>query len=242
MHKECNETADMTKMIVGHEIWLGETQLNDNQAQMALFYGDNMRPDGSPDSNNLRSIVYSPDSRTINPSILSKVDRHILKFSCEMDGCYTAIIDLAPVGFTQARDGWHRGPKFQFKNVVHSRVIYQMAKRILHVGEGQSEPKEPPHGILEIVPKKVDVLTGDVADLRVFYEGKPLAKAELKAVSDIRGREMALTKTDDQGRVKIPLTVKGDWMFKVGHMDHTKKVSEEYDVTIFITTLVMKAQ
>jgi uncharacterized GH25 family protein len=242
MYIECNETADMTKMIVGHEIWLGETQLNDDQAQMALFYGDNMRPDGSPDSKNLRSIIYRPDSRTTNPSILSERDRHILRFACEMDGCYTAIVDLAPVVFTQTRDGWHRGPKFQFKNVVQSRVIYQMAKRILHVGEGQSDQKETPHGILEIVPKKVDVLTGNVSDLRVSYEGKPLAKAELKAISDLEGRVMAQTKTDDQGWAKIPLTVKGDWMFKVAHMDHTKKVSEEYDVTIFITTLVMNAQ
>ena len=56
------------------------------------------------------------------------------------------------------------------------------------------------------------------------------------------GKLMADTKTDDQGWAKVPLTVSGDWMFKVLHRDPTKKVSDQFDLTNFVTTLVIEAR
>lgn len=231
----------MTKMIVGHEIWLSKAKLDSNQAVMALFYGDLMCPDGSPDPNRLDFMVYRPDGSIMKPSVLSDNDLHIIKFPCAEEGCYTVIVDMKPIIATQTKDGWHVGPKTQFKDPIDSRIVGQMAKKILLAGDGQLENEEPLHGILEIVPDKVNVRKGEVAGLRVFYEGKPLAGAKLKAVSGKEKREMVQTNTDDQGRANIPLTVEGDWMFVASYRDYTKK-SEEFDMSGFVTTLGMEAR
>jgi uncharacterized GH25 family protein len=226
----------------GHEIWLGEARLVGDQAEMALLFGDNMRPDGSLDPNRLNLTVYHPSGSTLKPALSSEKDRHRFKFPCAGDGCYTAVVDLFPVIITQDADGYHIGPKFKFKNVTYSGALVQMAKRILPVGGAQPELKDPAHGILEIVPKKPEFSQGEEAEIRVFYEDKPLPEAEVKAVSEKEGKLMAEIKTDDQGWAKVPLTVPGDWMFKVVHRDPTKKVNDEFDLTNFVTTLVVEAK
>ncbi|HOT07377.1 MAG: Nickel uptake substrate-specific transmembrane region [Methanosaeta sp. PtaB.Bin039] len=236
------ETADLTRIMGGHEIWLGEARLEGEQAEVSLIFGHNMRPDGSLDPSRINPTVYKPDGSTIKPELSSEELKHRLTFPCTQDGFYTAIVDLVPVIITQDQDGYHIGPKFQFKNVTYSGAIIQMAKRIIPVGEGQSDLKEPMHGILEIVPKKPAYAKGEEAEIRVFYEGKPLAEAEVRAVSGKDGKEMAQTKTDEEGWARVPLTEDGEWMFLARHQDPTKKASEEFDQTNFITTLVMVAQ
>jgi len=242
MHHEYNETADLTKMMRGHEIWLGKVRLNGDLAEVALFYGHNMRPDGSLDAKGISSVVYGPNGSTIVPSLSSVKDRHLLRFSCAEAGCYKVIADHNPVLITQTKNGYHIGPKFQFKDVIYSNALNPMAMRIIPVGDCREEQKESLHRILEILPIKAKVFKGREAELRVFYEGLPLAGTEVRAVSEKEGTQMALAKTDDQGIAKILLTVDGDWMFLVRHKDPTKKVSEEFDETIFLTTLVMEAQ
>ncbi len=242
MHHEYEETADLIRIMGGHEIWLGEARLNGDQAEVALIFGDNMRPDGSLDPKRINPTVYKPDGSTLKPAISAEKDKHWLTFSCAGDGCYTAIVDLVPVIITQDNEGYHIGPKYQYKNVTYSGAVVQMAKRILSVGDPQPELKEPIHGILEIVPRRLGFSQGEDAEIRVFYEGKPLAETDVKAISEKEGKLMAKTKTDNEGWAKIPLTVAGDWMFMVLHRDPTKKVSEEFDTTNFITTLVMEAK
>jgi len=242
MHPEYEETADLTRTMGGHEIWLGESRQEGDQAEMALLYGDNMRPDGSLDPNRLNPTVYNPDGSSLKPELSSEKTRHRFNFPCAGDGCYTAIVDLVPVIITQDAEGYHIGPKFKFKNVTYSGALIQMAKRVLPVGGAPTELKDPVHGILEIVPKKPVFTQGEEAEIWVFYEDKPLAGAEVKAVSEKEGKLMAETKTDDQGWARVPLTVAGDWMFKAVHRDPTKKVSDEFDLTNFVSTLVVEAK
>lgn len=241
MNPELEPSADLTRTMGGHEIWLGKARLDGDQAELTLFYGHNMRPDGSLDSKSIKPLIYKPDGSTIMPSLSSERDRHLLRFSCKEPGCYTAIVDHSPVFISQTKDGYHIGPKFQFKDVIYSNALNPMAMRIIPVGDCHLDPNATLHRILEILPCEIEVFKGGDVVLRVFYEDQPLANAEVRAVSEIEGKQMFLTKTNDQGWAKIPLAVEGDWMFLVRHKDPTKKVSEEFDETVFLTTLVMEA-
>lgn len=78
--------------------------------------------------------------------------------------------------------------------------------------------------------------------MQVFYEGRPLAFEDVKAVSRKEGKEMALVKTDEQGKVRIPVTTDGEWMFLVRHKDPSKKVIDMFDESVFVSTLVMEAR
>lgn len=69
-----------------------------------------------------------------------------------------------------------------------------------HCGDGPFERKDSLNGILEILPCEIKVFKDREAELRVFYEDQPLADAEVKAVSDIEGKQMSLIMFLREGR------------------------------------------
>lgn len=205
-----------------------------------LLYGHNMRADGIADPEKITPIVYSPDGATLEPALASKEDHHLLTFQTEKEGCYTTIVDLASVIISRTKDGYQFGPRFKFKDVIYAGAFNQMAKKIVPIGDTGTYRGEPVHGILEILLKDIRCEVGSEVELNVYYEGKNLASAEVKAVSKKEGKEMALVTTDENGLAKVPITGEGEWMFLVRHRDPTKKVSEEYDESVFVSTLVME--
>jgi len=229
-------------MAVGHEIWLGDANVEDNGVEIALSYGHNMRPDGSLDPNRITPLVYTPANATLTPSIASDENHYMIKFSAEGDGYYTAVVDLSAVVISKTDEGHQIGPKHQFKNVTYAGAFHQMAKCVIPVGEAGEFNGDLVHGILEIVPKEPMMRVGGEAELKVYYEGQPLPAADVKAVSQKEGKDLWTMKTDDEGVARGPITIDGEWMFLVRHRDPTKKVSEEFDETVFINTLVMEAR
>lgn len=230
-------------MAQGHEVWLEKTRVSeDGIVELALLYGHNMRTDGIADPERLTPRVYSPDGTTLEPTLTSQADRHLLTFQADNEGYYTAVVDLASVILSQTKEGYQIGPRFKFKDVVYAGAFNQMAKRIVPVGDPGAYHGELVHGILEIVPKDIRCDAGSEVELNVFYEGKNLASTEVKAVSKKEGEEMTVVTTDENGIAKVPISCDGEWMFLARHRDTTKKVSEEYDETVFVTTLVMGAE
>lgn len=165
-----------------------------------------------------------------------------MKFNAPKDGYYTAFVDMGTAIWSQTKEGYSEGPKFKFKDVIYAGAYHQMAKTIVAVGNAGSYSRRPMHGILEIVPKEPFCIVGKDAELTVLYEDRPLKSADIKAVSKKRGKEMASAKTDETGLAKIPITSDGEWMFLARHVDQTKKVSEEFDESVFVNTLVMVAR
>lgn len=233
-------TLALTRMAQGHEMWLEKANIEDGNVELALLYGHNMRVDGIADPERITPIVYSPDRTTLEPALTSKEDRHLLTFQAEKEGHYTTIVDLVSVMLSQTKEGYLVGPRFKFKDVIYAGAFHQMAKRIVSIGDAGAYRGELVHGILEIVPKDIRCEVGSEVELNVFYEGKNLASAEVKAISKEEGKEMALVTTDENGIAKVPIACDGEWMFLVRHRDPTKKVSEEYDESVFVSTLVME--
>ena len=232
----------MFLMIRGHEIWLEESVGENGDVVLSLVYGHNMHQDGMADSKRLSASVYSEDGSNRELEIIPSGDRHLLKFKADRDGYHTVVADMGSIVFSQTKDGYETGPKSQFKDVIYAGAFHQMAKIIVATGRtGRFEGKLE-HGILEIVPKESLCAVGQEIELQVFYEGKPLAGEEVKAVSKKTGKEMALVRTDEKGIARIKITEEGDWMFLVRHRDATKKVADAFDESVFVSTLVMEAK
>jgi uncharacterized GH25 family protein len=117
-----------------------------------------------------------------------------------------------------------------------------MAKILCPVGGDGEYDGQVVHGILEAVPGRSWFSVGSDAEMQVFYEGSPLASADIKAVSKKEGKEMALVKTNEQGKASIPITTDGEWMFLVRHRDPSKKVADMFDESVFVSTLVMETR
>ena len=233
-------TLALTRMAQGHEMWLERAKIEDGNVELALLYGHNMRTDGIADPEMITPIVYSPAGTTLEPTLTSKEDRHLVTFQVEREGYYTAIVDLASVILSHTKEDWQVGPRFKYKDVIYAGAFHLMAKRIVPIGDAGAYRGELVHGILEIVPEDIRCEVGSEVELSVYYEGKNLASAEVKAVSKEEGKEMALVTTDENGIAKVPIARDGEWMFLVRHRDPTKKISEEYDESVFVSTLVME--
>lgn len=232
----------LSLMAIGHEIWLGEAKSNSSGAELSLFYGHNMKQDGSLDPKRITPLVYTPAGSALTPSLTPKEDHYKIGFSAEGDGYYTAIADMSAVIFSKTDEGYQVGPRYQFKNVTYAGAFHQMAKRVIPIGDAGEFKGNLVHGILEIVPKEPRMAVGGEAELRVYYEGQPLPAVEVKAVSQKEGKDLWTMKTDDEGVARGPITTDGEWMFLVRHVDPTKKVNEEFDETVFVNTLVMEAR
>ncbi|MDM7934345.1 MAG: DUF4198 domain-containing protein [Methanothrix sp.] len=229
-------------MAEGHEIWLGGTRVEGSEVELSLSYGHNMRQDGTIDPRRISPLVYTPAGATLRPPLTPSEDRYLIRFPAESEGHYVAIADMSAVVFSKTDEGYQIGPRYQFKNVTYAGAFHQMAKTVIPVGDVGQFQGDPIHGILDIVPEDIRLeVSRDVA-LRVYYEGRPLPSAEIGAVSQREGGEIFTMKTDDDGRAKGTITAEGEWMFLARHRDTAKRVSEEFDETVFIATLVMEAR
>ena len=238
-YKQGNKMGLMAK---GHEIWLEKHGIEGNKIDLAIVYGHNMRQDGVRDVTRLMPFVYSPDGSRFASLLIRGDDKHLLRFTADQNGYYTAIADYGSIIISQTKGEYELGPRSMFKDVIYAGAFHQMARIIVPVGSTGKFKGWLVHGILEIVPKVAYCQLGQNIELQVFYKGKPLAWEDVKAISKIEGKEMASVKTDEQGIARIPILTEGECMFLVRHPDPTKNVNEAFDESIFVTTLVMEAK
>ncbi|MFN8012740.1 MAG: DUF4198 domain-containing protein [Holophagaceae bacterium] len=94
------------------------------------------------------------------------------------------------------------------------------AKAFVQVGEGAAAGFDRPLGLrLELVPESDPQAPGAPdLPLRVVFEGSPLAGVKLVAQREgDPGREVS-SRTDAEGRARLPLGAPGRWMVKAVHM------------------------
>lgn len=236
------QESKMELMMQGHEIWLEKSKADGEDIELALVYGHNMRQDGVPDAKRLKAFSYHPDGSKHDVDLVPDEKRYLLRFKADKQGPYAAVVDMESSIFCKTKDGNKSGPRSQFKDVTYAGAFHQMAKILYPMGDDEQYNGQVLHGILEAVPNKSWCPVGQDAELQVFYEGKPLGFEEVKAVSKEDGMETALIKTDEQGKVHIPITSPGEWMFLVRHRDPSKKVNDMFDESVFVSTLVMQAR
>jgi len=236
------QESKMELMMQGHEIWLQSSRSLGDDVELALMYGHNMRQDGIADIKRLKAFNYQPDGGKQNLELIPEETRYLIRFKADKGGAYAVVADMESSILCKTKDGNKRGPRSQFKDVTYAGAFHQMAKTIYPAGCDGEYQGQVVHGILETVPSRSWFSVGSEAEMQVFYEGKPLADEDVKAVSQKLGKEMALVKTDSQGIARIPISTDGEWMFLVRHKDPTKKVNDMFDESVFVSTLVMQAR
>jgi len=231
----------MVLMVFGHEIWLEGMKEKGNNVDIKLMYGHNMKTDGHVDPKRISSVVYGPGRKKIVPDIKSKTDHHIVTFTGEKAGYYIPVVDLSPLVISKTKnEEYKQGPKKMYKDITYAGAFHQMAKKIVAVGEVGKYTARHVHGILDILPENPQLAKGTDISMTLLYEGKPVKGVTVKAVSKEEGKDLATGVTDAKGIVKFPITRKGTWMFIARHNDPSKAVEDEYDETVFVTTLVME--
>lgn len=231
----------LSRMVQGHEIWMENPSLADGKGQVELRYGHNMASDGIPPEHMVNPLVYTPGGQGFKPEVEAAESSYVIRFPMREEGNYTVLIDSSAIWNKTGEGSYKMGPKFKFQNVIYSGAFHQMAKKIMPSKIGNDVGAPIVHGILEIIPDTTCLEVGKEAVVTVLYEGKPLTNENFKAFSKRSKKENMLV-TDAQGKVGVPIDHEGEWMFLVRHKDETKKVDDEFDETVFVTTLVMETR
>jgi uncharacterized GH25 family protein len=95
------------------------------------------------------------------------------------------------------------------------------AKALLVAGPSAAQGKDAPLGLtLELVAEKspAALAPGDALPLRLTYDGQPIAGVLVSALSQTSPSANVAARTDESGRVTLPLAVAGPWLVKAVHM------------------------
>ena len=114
------QERNLSLMIQGHEIWLERSKIENDDVELSLVYGHNMRQDGVADISRFLPFVFLPDGIRGEAVLSAGDDRHSMKFKAENAGHYIAFVDMGTTVWSQTKDGYNQGPKFQFKDVIYA--------------------------------------------------------------------------------------------------------------------------
>lgn len=239
--KERDSPADLKKMKGGHEIWLESHALHGGNLQIRLLYGDLMRSEGILDPAMVTPTIVSPDGTRTCPIPIRGDDALLFCLPSEEPGYYTTFVDLQPVIISVLKDhGCRTGPKRQFNDVMHAASYRQMAKLITAHGEAGTFRPSHIQGTFDMLPDMANPIAGNTVILTLLYKGQPVPDTCVCAISREEGRKVCSGHTDKKGSVSLLIPCPGVFMFIAWYRDRTKKSPDEFDETVFVTTLVLE--
>lgn len=164
-------------------------------------------------------------------------------------GTYLVIADVKPVFWTKTPDGWSQKPKSEEPQALSCGLYIENAKGIVNVdGAAEAELIGKPVGLpLEIVPlaNPATVKPGQKIQLKVLFEGKPLAGAKVEGrfagfAKEASSSAQAFSDTTGKDGVVnfVPLK-SGDWIVTVRNVrpfpEAGKCDTEDFGTSLFFT-------
>ena len=229
-----------SRMIYGHEMWIEGLKLENGIYYLYGLYGHKLVPDKPMPTDYANPVLYDDDKRVEDPyrDIVKEPSGWEFSFDDKGANVYTFYIDSCSTWVTDD-EGWHRGCKRDFDKVTYSGSFHMTAKRI--ISKNKKDVGDVRHAELELVPKEATLYKGKKGEIEISYNGKPLANQ--KVVVYCRGWEDLCTmKTDSDGVLRFDVTDKGTYIFITKYTDESKSVSDEFDETVYSSTLTMEAE
>ena len=229
-----------SRMAYGHEMWIEGLKLKDGMFSLYGLYGHKLLPDKPMPTDYANPVLYDDDKRVEDPyrDIVNEPRGWEFEFEDKGAKVYTFYIDSCSTWVTDD-EGWHRGSKRDFDKVSYSGSFHMTAKKI--ISRNKKDVGDVRHAELEIVPSEATLYKGKKAEIEVSYEGKPLP--DHKVIVYCRGwQDLQTMKTDSDGKLRFDVTDKGTYIFITKYTDTSKSESEDFDETVYSSTLSMEAE
>jgi uncharacterized GH25 family protein len=91
------------------------------------------------------------------------------------------------------------------------------------------------------MPEKAVFKVGEEAVMKVLYEGEPL-KGKKCIVFNRGWQDLMNMTTDDKGELRFTADLPGLYIIVTNHADPNKRVDEEFDETVFHSSLTIEAE
>ncbi len=226
-------TRSLSRLVYGHEIWIGSVERKDGKITFSGDYGHHMNHDRDfPEDYSLIKIIDGKGKEITDYTMRCDGSARFITFDDPGDDVITVYFYSKPIPWTVDDEGWHKGPKKDFKNVKFSGGFNMIAKRVISkdgkVGDANGVK-------LEIYPCATRVPAGTKVKMQVTYMGKPQADVDMVAYradaeDGIKG------KTDKDGNCEFLLDRTGEYMLYANYKDQTKGVEGQYDCEVFEST------
>ena len=230
----------LSRMNYGHEIWAEGFKLDNGIFSILGMYGHKLAPDRPMPEAYTNATVYDDDGPIDTPKVELDNDANGWRFTFGDTGAdvYTFYIDSDSCWVTDD-EGWHRGVKRDFGKVKTARAFHMTAKKIF--SRNKKDVGEVRHSVLEIVPSAATLNKGAKTEIDIIYEGRPLVNQ--KVVVYCKGWQDVLSmNTDSNGRIRFDVTDAGTYIIIAKYTDETKCSEDEFDETVFSTTLTIEAE
>ncbi len=237
-----NNIYDTTDLMVhGHVPWLelpGSHVHAGGTAEIRLYWGREMQPDGLLRRNNLTAHSLSPGGAWRDLALFDGgPDRYNLYFSAREDGIYHIVAKHCGSFIVDSEGNYLPGTRSERPDACQSACFIQHAQVFLPVGHHLAAKPLPVGILLEIVPDIWQLWqVGDEIWLQVQYNGKPLAASNVDLVckGGPGGRRQWQETTDAEGRFGLLAREAGRYLVTARY--HIEQGDAEFQNSLQIAT------
>jgi uncharacterized GH25 family protein len=221
----CMLLAVTASSVSAHLLWINANDYSPKAGDtiyLEIGFGHSYPRDEMLKEGRLEQVyALAPDGRK---TALEEIFPAFYEFTPRTEGVYRIKAVFKPGFVSKTPEGRKLGNKKTLPNVVSCFAYRMSATALITCGGGKDHDQPTDHEALRILPLKDprDLKAGDVLPLKIVFQGKPLAQAELKAACAHCDRDkehpwVQEGKSDARGMVRVKLTAQGPWMFAVSH-------------------------
>jgi len=228
----------VTSTANGHMFWLNASNYSPKAGEtvwLEIGFGHQFPRDELIKEGRVEQVyALGPSGKELN---VQKIFPSFYQFTPPTEGAYQIIATMKPGFVSKTTDGRKLGSKKDHSNAVDCFAFRMTAKALISVGPSKGGPSKESKKPLEILALKnpVNLKVGQTLPLKVMFNGRPLAGAEVKAAhtghTTHKKDQHAHTghgkgmhqhwaqeaESNSEGIVQIILTFKGPWMFTTSH-------------------------
>jgi uncharacterized GH25 family protein len=216
-----------------HIFWLLPDQFGIEVAkpvQVEIGFGHKFPKDEEIKAERLQFIkAVGPDGKEVPLKKLSTVK---YEFTPPAAGTYAVLAQMLPGFVTRTPEGMKMQTK---KGLPDANLCFRFdfaSKTLITAGNNPQGFDQSVKSTLEVIPLKAphSLKSGDEFPLRVIFQGKPLAEAELKVTHDQWQDPKELfplkAKTDAKGEYRFKVDKSGRWLIIASHKTPYHDLSE----------------
>jgi uncharacterized GH25 family protein len=231
-----------------HMFWLltdRDTPKVNEAVQVEIGFGHKFPRDEEIKAERLGSIkCVGPDGREVALKKISPIRYELVP---SQKGVYVIAAQVVPGFVTRTPKGMKMGKK---KEVPDANLCFRFdmaGKTLVNVGAQKQGFDRRAPSTLEIMPRKNlnNLKVGKTLPVRVIFQGKPLAGAEIKFThdgwSDPKTPFAILGKTDAKGEIQVKLDKPGRWLLVASHKTPYNN-PEECDENFYSASLTWRVR
>lgn len=231
----------------GFTVWIEPESLHYHTGivQARALWGRMMQREGSADTRGWTCYALDPSGALLDADVApGEGNFHKVAFFAQREGLYNLVVENHAGVYSMLPGGvWEKGPLYSHSGAPEAVRYLQRARISIPVGHHVHGPlSNLAAGGLDVFCDEFrEYRLGDSIAVRVFYNGRPLPGAELKATYHLYAGSARPRQGNAgaDGGITFTFPEKGHWMFTCSYTDNNQNEEGDYTKTVHTSTFVV---